>query len=154
MGDDLNTNTQNTTLELINKIESEVNINSTKDLVAQFNWNMAKKNALRILKLSGLLDSITDQMVERFNKRPGEFSNRDLLDYLQAVQNTLEKSTKALSQVDEAPHIMVQNNTQVNISAVDKFDQESRDRIANALKTVITSIKNTDVIEGESTDAN
>lgn len=140
---------KNVALELINKINSEVDASNTKDLVAQFNWNMAKKNALRILKLSGLLDSIADQMIERFEKRPGEFSNKDLLDYLQAVQNTLEKSTKALAQVDEVPHIMVQNNTQVNISTLDKFDSESRDRIANALKTVISSIKKNDVIEGE-----
>lgn len=140
---------KNVALELIDKINSEVDAANTKDLVAQFNWNMAKKNALRILKLSGLLDSIADQMIERFEKRPGEFSNKDLLDYLQAVQNTLEKSTKALAQVDEVPHIMVQNNTQVNISTLDKFDSESRDRIANALKTVISSIKKNDVIEGE-----
>lgn len=46
-------------------------------------------------------------MIERFDKRPGEFSNSDLLSYLQVTQAAIDKATKSLNLVEETPLIQV-----------------------------------------------
>ena len=52
-------------------------VEETRDLTALFNLNAQKRNVLRILKMNNLLDKVTDQMIERFEKTPGAFSNKD-----------------------------------------------------------------------------
>lgn len=127
--------------DIAQKLIDEKDVDTSKDLIQLFNWNLSKKNALRILKLSGLYDNITDQMIERFQKRSGEFSNSDLLSYLQTVESSMEKSQKNLTQIDTQPVVSVQNNTQVNFNVLDGFDSESKDRIANAIKSILNSAK-------------
>ena len=121
--------------KLAQQLIDEKDIDASKNIVQLFNFNLSKRNALRILKLNGLYDNITDQMIERFQKRSEEFSNSDLLSYLQTVENSIEKSQKSLSQVDEQPTIVQTNNTQVNFNVLDGFNDDSRDRIANAIKS-------------------
>ena len=125
--------------KLAQQLIDEKDIDASKNIVQLFNFNLSKRNALRILKLNGLYDNITDQMIERFQKRSGEFSNSDLLSYLQTVENSIEKSQKSLSQVDEQPTIVQTNNTQVNFNVLDGFNDDSRDRIANAIKSILNS---------------
>lgn len=133
--------------ELAQQLIDEKDVDASKNIVQLFNFNLSKRNALRILKLNGLYDSITDQMIERFQKRSGEFSNSDLLSYLQTVENSIEKSQKSLSQVDEQPTIVQTNNTQVNFNVLDGFNDDSRDRIANAIKSILNSAATTDTVE-------
>lgn len=99
---------------------------------------MVKKNALRTLKLSELLDKVSDNMTERFEKRPDEFSNKDLIDYMNVVGSTLEKSQKSLNQIEDIPPIKYnQQNTQVNINIMDGLSRESRENILEAIKSII-----------------
>ena len=70
---------------LMKDILKEQDPSKTKDLVDLFNWHMSKKNVLRIQKLNNLYDSITDQMIERVDKRADQFSNSDLLDYVKTI---------------------------------------------------------------------
>lgn len=124
---------------LAHKVIEEQDFEQSKKLVDLFNWNISKKNVVRILKLNGLFDKISDQMIERFEKRPDEISNKDLLDYMQAVQTAIEKSTKSLAHVEEIPTIQLQQNTQVNINVLDNFDRDAKERIANAIKEILKS---------------
>ena len=137
---------------LAQQLIDEKDIDASKNIVQLFNFNLSKRNALRILKLNGLYDNITDQMIERFQKRSGEFSNSDLLSYLQTVENSIEKSQKSLSQVDEQPTIVQTNNTQVNFNVLDGFNDDSRDRIANAIKSILNSAATTDTVEATYTE--
>lgn len=122
----------------------------SKRLVDLFNWNIAKKNAIRILKLSGVFDKLTDQLWERAEKTPGNFDNDQLITALKTAQDLLDKSQKALGQVEDVPAIQIQKNTQVNINVLDSFDQDSKERIANAIKTILAqNAKNTIVVEQE-----
>ena len=138
--------------KLAQQLIDEKDIDASKNIVQLFNFNLSKRNALRILKLNGLYDNITDQMIERFQKRSGEFSNSDLLSYLQTVENSIEKSQKSLSQVDEQPTIVQTNNTQVNFNVLDGFNDDSRDRIANAIKSILNSAATTDTVEDAYTE--
>ena len=69
----LDTSTQ----QIADEIIKETDTKKLKDLTYLFNLNLTKKNVLRVLKLNTLLDKVSDQMLERFEKKPGEFSNSD-----------------------------------------------------------------------------
>lgn len=143
---------------VVQQLIEETDTETSKDLVHLFNWHLNKKNAIRLLKLSGLYDSITDQMIDRFQRRSGEFSNADLLNYLQTVENSMEKSKKSLSEVDTQPAIVQQNNTQINFNVLDGFDDDSKERIASAIKSILEGASSTEeqspIIDTEYTEKN
>ena len=60
--------------ESISKIAQEIinenDVDSIKDLTHLFNLNQAKKNVIRVIKLNGLLDTVSDKIIERFEKYP------------------------------------------------------------------------------------
>lgn len=127
--------------ELAQQIINEDNLEKTKELVDLFNLNQAKKNVLRVLKLNSLLDKVSDQMIERFEKTPDNFSNNDLLNYMQVTQSAIDRANKALNLVDETPAISITNNV-VNVNDTNKLDKDSRDRITNAVKAILDKVKN------------
>ena len=132
---------------LADDIIKEQDLDKIKNLTNLFNINQHKKNIVRTTKLNELLDAITDQMVERFHKKPNEFSNADLLDYLTAVQNTIDKANKNTAQEDLQP-IQQINNTQININNEEQLSKEARDRVLNFIKKTINS-KEEDTVEIE-----
>ena len=78
-------------------VQNIITAPDAKELQAQFelfNISQSKKNALRTIKLNGLLDKIEDQAVERFEKRPDQISNKELLDYMQVVSTQIDRSQK------------------------------------------------------------
>ena len=133
----------NDTQKLVDKIISEDDVDELKKFTQLFNLNQAKKNALRIIKFNGLLDSISDQMMERFAKRAGEFSNKDLLDYMTVIQNAIDRANKSLNLIDETPAININNN--VNINVEDTFDRESRAKITEAVQAILSRIEQNNV---------
>ena len=122
---------------LVENIMGEQDPNKTKDLVDLFNWNISKKNISRIQKLNKLYDSVTDQMIERVDKRADQFSNSDLLDYVKTIQSAIDINTKNLSNVQEPPMIVHQNNTQINLNVVDSFDSDAKARILAAVQATL-----------------
>ena len=134
--------------ELAQQIYSETDVNKAKDLVAMFNWNISKKNVTRIKKLNDLYDAVTDQMIERVDKKADQFSNSDLLDYVKVIQGAIDTSTKNLSQIEEPPTI-VQHNTQINVNMIDRFDADSKKRVLEAIQQVLQSAQNVSDIQEE-----
>jgi hypothetical protein len=138
------------TTELAQQIIEEKNLDSLQNLTHLFNLNQAKKNVLRVMKLNQLLDKVSDQMIERFDKTPDNFSNADLLNYMQVTQSAIDRANKSLNLVDETPAIQV--DTQINVNAnadgLDLLDRESKGRVAEAIKGIlnkIQSMNNTDL---------
>ena len=130
----------NETDKLAQDIINEPDIDAVKNMVQLFNLNQAKKNVLRVLKLNSLLDKVQDQMIERFEKKPGEFSNADLLNYMQVTQSAIDRAQKSLSLVDETPAITQVN--QVNLSINDDvLSRESRERITEAITNIVNKLK-------------
>lgn len=139
----------NKTTEIAQSIISEDDVDKVKDLTHMFNLMQAKKNVIRVMKMNSLLDSVTEQMTERFAKRPAEFSNADLLSYMNVVQSAIDRANKSITQVDETPVITLQQNN-VNVTIEDTFDRASRDRIADAVKAML---KRAEQMAKESDDA-
>lgn len=120
-------------------IVKETNIDKLKVLVDEFNLTQTKKNALRILNYNTLLDKISNQMVERITKCPDEFTNADLLQYLQAIQSTMDKSTKSLNAITETSPAIIVN--QINVNENKEFlDVESRQKIDLALNAILNTL--------------
>lgn len=127
---------------LVDQIVDEQDPDKLKNLVSLFNVNQSKKNLVRAEMFSRLMDKISIQMMERFEKKPGEFSNKDLLDYLSAVRSAIDKND---INIDNMPTPIIQNNTQVNIS-VDTLDRNSKERVADAVKSILSKLSSYDDI--------
>lgn len=74
------------------------------------------------------------------------FSNGDLLDYLNAIQKSIELSNQAVNNIKENPVPQIQQNVQVNI--VDSLSRESRERISEAVKILLNQVNNGEKIDG------
>ena len=125
--------------DLIKNIVLEQDPDRLKDLVSLFNTVQSKKNILRVDAFSKLLDKISDQMIERFEKKPGEFSNKDLLDYLNAVRSAMDKSDIVPENINMP---VIQNNTQVNLNIDTGLSKESKERVADAVNSILAKLKN------------
>lgn len=125
--------------ELVNKIVDEEDSDKLKDLVGLFNVNQSKKNIVRADIYSRLLDKISLQMVERLDKKSGEFSNKDLLDYLTAVRNAVDKTDISPENINMP---IIQNNTQVNVNIDSGFSRESKEKIIDSVRAILERAKN------------
>lgn len=113
--------------------------NDLKDLTQLFNFNQAKKNLLRLQKLSVLNDDVVSKIERRLLERPDDFSNRDLLDYLQVINNVLDKQSKSQDDVLDKPMITYQQNNQVNVNIANDLTRESRDKITDLISEILNS---------------
>jgi hypothetical protein len=111
-----------------------------KDLTALFNINQSKKNAIRVGAYNDLLDKIIHQISERFEKTPGNFNNAELINYLKAVQDAMDRSSGSLGLMDDTPTITYQQNNQVNVNVISQLSPESREKIAGVLKDIMSGI--------------
>lgn len=139
----LDKNTNNLAQEIIN----ETDLKKVQDLTHLFNLNQAKKNVLRILKLNSLLDKVSDQMITRFEKTPDNFSNADLLNYMQVTQSAIDRANKALNLVDESPSITL-NQVNVNVGT-ESLDRESRAKITEAINKILQRSKELEIVPEE-----
>ena len=114
-------------------------------IIDLFNQNLKKKEILRAGKLSELQDKIIDQAEKRLTKYSDEFSNKDLIDFFKTFQTTLQNTDKTL---EDIPQISITQN-QLNLSIEPpEFDQDSRQRILNAVKLLLNQQIDTNINEG------
>ena len=127
------------THDVATQIVQEEDTQKLKDLTHLFNLQHTKKQVLRTLQYDELLDSITAQMKERVTKRADQFSNKDLLDYLNTFSSSLEKAQKQISTVDETPLITVnqQNNTLI---VGEELSRDSRRKVASVIESILSKI--------------
>ena len=129
------------TNSIAQKIIDESDLDEVKKLTQLFNLNQSKKNAMRVLKLNSLLDRVSDQMIERFEKKPGEFSNSDLLNYLTVTQNAIDRANKSLNLVEDTPAIQLQQNNQINVNIIDSLSRDSKEKVTDAVKSILAKIQ-------------
>lgn len=139
----------NQTRQIAQEILDEQDIEKVKDLTNLFNLNAQKRNVMRVIKMNELLDKVTDQVVERFEKRPDNFSNEDLIKYMQVTENAIDRANKHLNLVEETPAIQLMQNNQVNINIDSGLDRDGRERVMDAVKAILAKASNSkeDIIE-------
>lgn len=110
-----------------------------------FNINQSKKNALRIIKLNNLLSKVEDQAIERFERRPDQVSNKELLEYMNVVSNQIDRAQKSVDALSVSPAIHVNNQkNEVNINIGPELDRDSKERVMDAISALLKQVqKNT-----------
>lgn len=127
----------NDTSKVINKILKEKDPNELKNLTQLFALTQVKKNILRSSTLNSIIDKTTEEMLARLEKHPGEFSHTDLINYLQAAQNTIEKTNKLKDDLSTIQPIYNQQNNQVNIIAGSELSRESKENVIDFFKKLL-----------------
>lgn len=128
--------------EIVDRIAKADSIDELKELTKLFHLSLAKKEAARALTQSDLVDLLMAQAKERITKRADELSNKDVLDYMTALQTSIDKSSKALEdKIVEAPPLTLnQTNQEININIGSGksvvIDDESRARILEVIEAI------------------
>lgn len=142
MSDDLKTND-----DLVNQLMVTTDSSDIEEIINLFNFNMKKKNILRVNTYNNLLDKITDEVVNRFENHSDEFSNKELLDYLNSIQSFAYN--KQVSNDVSVPSITLNTiNMTNNINNIDSIDIDSRKRIQDAIQKIINN-NSTITVESE-----
>lgn len=120
--------------ELVNDIIRTNDINKVNDLTTLFNQNLQKKNLVRQLKFSKIIDKANDEIIERLENDPKSISNKDLIQFVRVAQDS-GKSDNATPpiQISEA-HVTIDNGDGV----------EQRTSRENIIKTVTELLKSMD----------
>lgn len=107
-------------------------------LYNKFKINDTKQNVFRVNKLNELLDNVIEEASERFKKRPGEMSNKEVIDYMNAVQGQIDKAKSTADSVKDIQAIQVNttNNINVNVNQ-ETLSRESRERILDFISDII-----------------
>lgn len=146
-------------LDIINKIIAEQDLEKSKDLTYLFNINQNKKTLVRVNKLSDLLDTMTQQALIRFTTKPDEISNKELMDGLKIVQDLIERGQRQAAGIEsQAPLIQINQQTNsVNIGETgnNQLNRDSRERVKNAVLDLLKGLnQNQDqVIEADFIDS-
>lgn len=135
------------TKDIMERIIEEQDVEQIKDLSKMFNLNQVKKNMVRVVKLNDLLDKVQDQAIIRFEQRPDEISNKELLDYMQVVQNSIEKSQKTIETIDTNPLVQV-TNQEINVNVGDGgLDRESKEKVLDVVQQLLKMAKKEPIID-------
>lgn len=111
-----------------------------------FNLTQAKKNALRIIKLNSLSTKAEDEMDKRLNKA-NQLSNRDLLDYHNAVNTQIERSKNNMKEPLGMKDSIVQiespsNHNNITVNLGTELNKDSKENVVNAIKSLMDILQN------------
>ena len=128
--------------ELEKNILEEENIDDLNNIIDLFNLNLKKKDIIRSSKLNELQDNIVQEIGVRI-ENPYAITDKDLLGYFKAIQETITKSDNNLENV-KIPTIQL--NQRININKAE-FNSESRKKILAAVNNIMSNIENSEDIK-------
>lgn len=136
--DTLENKVDNEAIELSKKIAKVENKSQLDSLYDTFKINDTKKNVFRINKLNNLLDKITNEAINRFEQRPGEMSNKEIIDYMNAISNQIDRSKNTLNEIKDINLTQVNNTVNVNIANKETIlSRESREKVIDFVKNIL-----------------
>lgn len=139
--------------QIVSQILDAQNRNELKDHFELFSINQSKKNALRIIKLNSLLEKVEDQAIARFEKKPDQVSNKELLDYMNTVSAQIDRAQKQVDEFIKDPEIKIaaqKNEVNINVTnnhagLSDGLDRDSREKVVDAISALLNQVKNSQV---------
>ena len=129
-------------LDLLNQLIAEQDINKAKDLTYLFNINQNKKTMVRLDSLSSLQDKLVGLLAKRVTERPDEISNQEVMQALKIIQDIMDKGLKQVTGTEQAPLIQInQQDNSVNVGkGITNAPRESRERVKNAVLNLLDSL--------------
>lgn len=130
-------------LDLLNQLIAEQDVNKAKDLTYLFNINQNKKTMVRLDRLSGLQDKLVSLLFKRVEERPDEIPTQEVMQALKIVQDIMDRGLKQVTGTEQAPLIQInQQDNSVNVGkGITNAPRESRERVKNAILEVLNSIQ-------------
>ncbi len=130
-------------LDLLNQLIAEQDVNKAKDLTYLFNINQNKKTMVRLDRLSGLQDKLVGLLFKRVEERPDEIPTQEVMQALKIVQDIMDRGLKQVTGTEQAPLIQInQQDNSVNVGkGITNAPRESRERVKNAILEVLNSIQ-------------
>lgn len=132
--------------DLITQIINEEDPSKVRCLTDVFNLHQKKKDILRSMKYNELLDHVSNEMLERFLKYPDQFTNAELVKYLDTIQNANDKAIKSINNINETPLIQINNNYNPE-EKKEELTKEERENILNVIKLVMNNTEKEIIIE-------
>ena len=134
----------------IAKVDTKSELDALYDA---FKINDTKKNVFIINKLNNLFDKITEEATARFEQRPGEMSNKEVIDYMNAVSNQIDRSKSTLSQIKDVNLTQVNNTVNVNIDNKEtSLSRESREKVIDFIKDILKNSQEDSTISKDTND--
>ena len=121
------------------KIIDTKDLDEAQNLIKVFNLSQAKKNILRVMKLNQLMDNIQDEIIDRFDQHPDEFTNTDLLNYFQTAQSAIDRANKSLNLINDMPAIQI-NQVNINNEEEAPLSRQSREKILDYIQNVLNNV--------------
>ena len=87
--------------------------------------------------------------MDRFNKRPDQMSNRELLDFLTTISSQIDSSQKVVDSIetkDLAKQVALSSDsstptTQYNINLGTDINKDSKDNVVDAIKDILSLLQ-------------
>ena len=133
---------EDSTLTSADSILKASNADELQQCIDMFNVNIAKKNALRVMKLDQLQDMVENEVIKRFTNRSDDMSNVEVIQYYKAVQDSVKNAQNTLNNKDNTTFIQINQNTENNVNITTGTDRESNERVMNAVKSILNQIRN------------
>jgi len=132
-------------LEILNQIIVAEDRTKAKDLTQLFIDNHNKKTMVRLDSLNELQNKLIGQLSRRVTERPDEISNQELMQAVKIIQDLIDRSTKSITEPADKPLIQINSQSNsVNVGdGTTTYTRESRDRVRNAVMSLLSSINDT-----------
>lgn len=138
--------------ELKQKLLTTSDSDELKNIIDLFNLDIKKKNLVRIEALNELQDLVYEQLEARLLEKPGDFSNKDLLEYFKVFQTTIDNNSKENLQID-VPMQIVQNNVTVNVEDSEaQLSRASRAKVLDVVRSIIGDVSTSEFVDVECED--
>lgn len=143
--------------ELAENIIQAEDSNALQAQLDLFNLAQRKKDALRVIKVNGVIDQIEDEVIRRFEKRPDQISNKELLDFWTVAANQLQRAQTSANTIGMPPIRITNPKTDITVNVTQTLDRDSKEKVADFVSNILKQIKqanNQPVNEPEIIDIN
>lgn len=134
--EELNKEVDGNLKEIVGDIVSVNDTEQMQRLVQIFNQSIAKKNMIRILKLNGILDKLSEEAFNRIVNHPGAIEDKDIIGYIKVIQGIIDKATESADTIKELPPINVTTNN-ISIGQTPLIPQDSKEKIIGVVEEIL-----------------
>ena len=127
-------------LDAIQKVKTKEELDALEEL---FKISLAKKELARVATQDELLDALLEQAKKRIAKS-GELSNKDLLDYYNAFDSMVARSSSKKKTDEDSPSVLInqtKNDVTINVADAEGLSRESQNRAMEVVKAILEQAK-------------
>lgn len=134
--------------ELVNGILNTTDGVELKKYSDLFRLASAKKELIRTVKLTELMDNVEDLINNVVEAEGNKLEVNDILNIYKALQTSIDRSNKMFEVIDDKAEIIANISIQLEDNETkSKFNSRQRDNIRTSVDTLLRAIKSGEVID-------